>query len=163
MKKNENDQCQSPSSSWGMLPWHPPMHPESRSKKPDLVCRTIWQYDKANWVKANQMLSEYHLQEDVDHSVDCALNHPYSTFMEIISDCVHQKVVTYKSNNPKWVNAELRKFIRKKRALYRKWKKSHNIDVYNKYKSLRNKLCNKINMPNKCCFLFVCLFVCFFQ
>ena len=110
--------------------------------KPALVCRIIWQYSKADWARANDLLSSYHLVEGMD--INHAWDHFHSFFMNVIDQCVPKKSVKCKAKDPPWLNSELRKMCRKKHMLFRKWKKSKNDDIHSKYKCIRNKLSNRL-------------------
>lgn len=110
--------------------------------KPASVCRTIWQYNKADWAQANEMLSDFQLVEGED--ANCAWDRFHSFYMNVIDQCVPKKTVKCKAKDPPWLNGELRKLCRKKHMLFRKWKKSMKDEIYIKYKSIRNKLCNRI-------------------
>ena len=107
-----------------------------------LVCRIIWQYNKADWARANDMLSSYHLVEGVD--INHAWDHFHSFFMNVIDQYVPKKSVKCKAKDPPWLNSELHKMCRKKHMLFRKWKKSKNDDIHSKYKCIRNKLSNRL-------------------
>ena len=56
-----------------MLPFCAHCRLSIQQAKPALVCHIIWQYNKADWARANDMLSSYHLVEGVD------VNHAWIT------------------------------------------------------------------------------------
>lgn len=111
------------------------------------VTRSIWVYSKADWVEANRLLSSYKV--NVNDDINCAWDKFNSFFLNVINQCVPQKNVRCKGKDPPWLNGVLRKLCRKKHSLYNKWKKCGRNEVYVKYKSLRNKLCNQLKHAKK--------------
>ena len=61
-----------------------------------------------------------------------------------MSECIPQKTIGCKAVNPPWLTAELRKLIRKKHQMFKKWKSTKRLDIYSKYKQLRTRLSNQL-------------------
>ena len=62
--------------------------------KPDSACRIICKYNKADWARANDMLSSYHLVEGVD--INHAWDHFHSFFMNVIDQCMPKNLLSVK-------------------------------------------------------------------
>ena len=61
-----------------------------------------------------------------------------------MSECIPQKSISCKTVNPPWLTAELRKLI-KKHQVFKKLKYTmKRLDIYSKYKQLRNRLSNQL-------------------
>ena len=106
-------------------------------------CRTVWKYSNADWEKANDCLSSFQLEQNQD--VDCAWKFFHDMFMQTMSECIPQKTISCKAvNGPPWLTAELRKLIRKKHQMFKNWKSTKRLDIYSRYKQLRNRLSNQV-------------------
>lgn len=110
-------------------------------------CRLLWQYSKADWATANHKLSNYFVNEGVN--IDTAWNSFHSYFMKTMSECIPRKLIRCKPKDPPWLNADLRHLIKKKHAIFKKWKRTQKSDYYLRYKSIRNVLSNRLKSAKK--------------
>ena len=66
-----------------------------------------------------------------------------STLDKLSSECIPSKLIRGKSSLP-WITQEIRRLIRKRDSLYRKFKKSDRLDIKTQFQTLRQKIKRKI-------------------
>ena len=111
-------------------------------KKPKTK-RTIWKYALADFVKANELLSDMCIDEYLDNSMDQAWSKWEQEFMLVMSQCIPTTSVKLR-NCPPWLSYDLLKAIRSRNSSYRLARKTGNADHLACYKKKRNRVANMI-------------------
>ena len=102
--------------------------------------RKIWNYERADFAKYRQLLSEHDLstrvrQNDIDTSVQIIND----AIFDAAEKSIPNKVVTIRPNDYPWITCYIKTLMRRRRRLYNKFKKSNSIHFWNQFKILRNK------------------------
>lgn len=109
--------------------------------------RPIWKYSLADFDRACHELQNVDWDALlVGHNIDAAWQLWESTFMTIIENCIPKGVLPKKRNLP-WVNAGIRRAIRKRNLFHRKSKRNPVHKA--KYKHLRNLVVSQIRNAKK--------------
>ena len=126
------------------------------------VPRTVWLYNKANWVETRAALRN--LPSEPDEFLDlngcldsfCHLNGMidsiwqsfYDKFMKIMSSNIPQKRLSKKRNLP-WVTGDLKKLITRRNRLFKKAKLTNSSSHWDSYKKLRNTIVMKLRQAKR--------------
>ena len=113
--------------------------------KPVSFKRTIYNYDKINTEKFNELM----IKEDwnsilKDNSIDDSCNKFTETLTHIIKECVPNKTITTRSTDPPWFKNDLKTMINKRNKLYKKAKRTNERNDWNNFHTLRNVIVNDI-------------------
>ncbi len=72
-----------------------------------------------------------------------------SKFIEQAKQCIPCKQITVRPNDKRWYDSEIRRISKLRDKVRKKVTHLGRVDDWNKYKSLRNKVNNMKNMPEK--------------
>ena len=102
--------------------------------------RKIWNYERADFAKYRQLLSEHDLstrvmQNDIDKSVQIIND----AIFDAAEKSIPNKVVTIRPNDYPWITCYIKTLMRRRRRLYNKLKKTNSLHFWNQFKILRNK------------------------
>ena len=101
--------------------------------------RKIWNYQRADFGKFRQILSEQDLasqvrQNDLDTSVQIMTDAIFSAAEQSIPN----RVVTIRPNDYPWIISYIKTQIRRRRRKYNKFMKTKSLHIWNQFKTLRN-------------------------
>ena len=118
------------------------LKPTLHKQKP----RKVFIFSKADWptLKAKMklyqqsFLSNHHGQTVEQLWTDFA-----TTLDKLVQECIPAKLIRGKSSLP-WITQEIKRLIRKRDSLYRKFKRSGDSDIKTKFQTLRQQIKKKI-------------------
>ena len=104
--------------------------------------RKIWIYSQADFDKYRELLTDYHLeiaaqQADIVQITQAAI-------LEAAEKSTPNKLVVIRPNDYPWITCFIKSLIRKRRRLYRKFKKTNKMHHWIRFKALRNKVVNHV-------------------
>ena len=111
----------------------------SNNQKKSKGRRTVWKYAQADFVRANDLLSDIDVA-DLENDIDLAWSNWVTNFMDV---CIPAKSVSTKYNIP-WLSGDLIKAVKSKKQAYRRAMKSGNPVHWNTFKAKRNRVANQL-------------------
>ena len=98
--------------------------------------RKIWLYDQGNYTDLRQMISEYNWDSVRNDDVNEYANRFSTTLLSLAEQCIPTKYVTIRPRDLPWINNTIRRLIRKRIRLYKKYKKDRTITNYDNLSKL---------------------------
>ena len=74
-----------------------------------------------------------------DNDIDSYAANLNSTITSMALECIPNKIVKMKPDEPSWINANIKQYIRKRKRAYRKARRTNTDFNRRKIKTLRNK------------------------
>ena len=102
--------------------------------------RKHWNYKLTYYDKYRAILSESNLLEkiELDDNIDHNVQVLTETTIRAAEESIPSKTVTIKPDNHPWVTCHIKNLIRKRKRIYRQFKKTNNLHLWTKYKQFRN-------------------------
>ena len=72
--------------------------------------------------------------------IDDKLSYWYDLFALIMADYISHNTVTVHAKEKPWVNCELKRLIRRRNVLWKRYKRTQQSTHYNCFKALRNRV-----------------------
>ena len=122
------------------------LRPENKTYK-----RKVWNYKLADFHGYRETLSDYNLEEkinlsnDIDENINCISE----AIMSAAEQAIPNKIATIRPDDHPWITCRIRRLIRKRKRTYRKFKRTSNIFLWEKYKTIRNKIVSSIRKSKK--------------
>ena len=113
--------------------------------------RRVWNYPLADFNKYREQLTNYDLQNkiesnsNIDDNVLCIAD----CIMQANQESIPNKIVTIRPNENPWITGHIKRLIRKRKRTFKKYKKTSNMFLLEKYKTLRNRVVNEIRKSKK--------------
>ena len=112
--------------------------------------RKIWNYPRADLDKYRELLMEFHLenaaeQNEIENSVQIV----QAAIFEAAEKSIPKKTVIIRPNDHPWITYRIKSLIRKRKRLYKKFKKTNNFHHWVKFKATRNEVVNLVRFPRK--------------
>ena len=124
------------------------LKPSVQKQKP----RIVPLLSKADWPKFKSLMRDYQQKFLLNH-FDRTVEELWSEFVSAIdsaaSKCIPTKTIQGKSSLP-WITQSIRRLIRRRDDLYRKFKKTGDLTFRNKLLSLRKSIKHKIKTSYNC-------------
>ena len=98
------------------------------------------------------MLSEHNLVENLNVNVDIDENAKKNITDAIFSvgeQSTPSKTITVRPAKHQWITCKINNHIRKRKRYYRKFKRTANVSLWEKYKNIRNKIVLKIRKSKR--------------
>ena len=117
------------------------LRPENKTYK-----RKVWNYKLADFNGYREILSDYNLEEkvslsnDIDENINCISE----AITSAAEQAIPNKMATVRPDEHPWITSQIRRLIRKRERTYRKFKRTSNIVLWEKYKTIRNKIVSSI-------------------
>ena len=113
--------------------------------------RRVWLYPQADFTRYRELLSEYNFEEDIERNTDLEHNVKYITnaLIEASEKSIPNKIVTIRPKDHPWITCRIRNLIRKRKRIFRKYKKTYDNNLRDKFKAIRNKVVNEIRKSKK--------------
>ena len=106
--------------------------------------RKIWLYDHGNYDNLRQKISEFKWDSVYNDDVNEYAKHFSDTLISIDEQCIPTKNVTIRPRDLPWINNNIRRLMRKRNRLYKKYKKNRNISIYDNFKQARNEITSNL-------------------
>ena len=112
--------------------------------------RRVWLYPQADFTRYRELLSECNFEENIERNTDLEHNMKYITnaLIEASEKSIPNKIVTIRPKDHPWITC-IRNLIRKRKRMFRKYKKTYVNDLRDKFKVIRNKVVNEIRKSKK--------------
>ena len=113
--------------------------------------RRVWYYDQADFTRYCKLLSDYNFEEDIERSTELENYMKYLTnaLIEASEKSIPNKIVQKRPKDHPWITCHIRNLIRKRRRIFRKYKKTYDYNLREKFKVIRNKVVNEIRKFKK--------------
>ena len=108
--------------------------------------RKIWLYDRGNYDDFRQKVSEFYWNTLYNDDVNLYAKQFSDTFLSVAEQSIPTKNVTIQPRDLPWINNNIRRLMRKKDRLFKKYKKNRNNSNYVNFKRARNDV--KHNLRN---------------
>ena len=118
------------------------LKPTLHKQKP----RKVFIFSKADWptLKAKMKLyQQSFLSNHYGKTVEQLWTDFTTTLDKLVQECIPAKLIRGKSSLP-WITQEIKRLIRKRDSLYRKFKRSGDSDIKTKFQTLRQQIKKKI-------------------
>ena len=104
--------------------------------------RRVWLYPQADFTRYRDLLSEYNFKEDIERNTDLEHNvkHITNALIEASEKSIPNKIVMIRPKDHPWITCRIRNLIRKRKRMFRKYKKTYNNNLRDKFKIIRNKV-----------------------
>ena len=125
--------------------------------------RKVWLYEQGNYDNFRQQVHDFDWTTAHDDDVNIYAEKFTKKLLNIAEECIPTKNVTIRPRDLPWINNNIRKLMRKRNRLYKKYKKNKTNTLFDNFKQLRNEvtsnlrkakqeyvksLANKLKMPN---------------
>ena len=96
-------------------------------------------------ITTNTEKSRSHLETTVNNNnFDEVVDDITNCIIKAGQEAIPNKIVTVRPTDYHWITSHIRKLIRKRKRTYRKYKQTNYIDLWAKYKRLRNIIISEI-------------------
>ena len=111
--------------------------------------RKIWLYAKGDYDKFRQIVNDYDWASTYDEDVNEYARNFTNSLLNMAEKCIPSKTITVRPQDLPWMNNNLRKLMRKRNRLFKKYKKDKSIETYNKFKQIRNEVTSLLRKSKK--------------
>lgn len=112
--------------------------------------RHIWNYNLADYDKFRQILYNINWENELNtEDVDLKVYNITSSIINAGKQAIPNKVVTIRPGESPWITSRIKKIIRKRKRTFRKFKKTKEIGLFEKYKHLRNTVVKEIRISKE--------------
>ena len=118
------------------------LKPTLHKQKP----RKVFIFSKADWPTFKAKMKLYQqsfLSNHYGQTVEQLWTDFTTTLDKLVQECIPAKLIRGKSSLP-WITQEIKRLIRKRDSLYRKFKRSGDSDIKTKFQTLRQQIKKKI-------------------
>ena len=108
--------------------------------------RRIWIHKLADYDKYRRLLSESELVTQLEQDSDISSNVKLinQTILKAAEISIPNKVVTIKPNDHPWITCHIKRLIRKRKRLHRRYNRTPNNHLWENYKLIRNQITTEI-------------------
>lgn len=102
--------------------------------------RKIWIYDQGNYEELRQKVSDFDWDSTRDNDVNLYSKTFTDTLLSIAERCIPTRIVTIRPCDLPWINSNIRKLIRKRNRIFRKYKRNKSNTNFERFKHARNEV-----------------------
>ncbi|MCG8048840.1 MAG: reverse transcriptase domain-containing protein [Candidatus Thiodiazotropha endolucinida] len=102
--------------------------------------RQIWLYESGNYDDLRQEVSDFDWTSICNENVNVYATNFTQKLLSLVANHIPSKTITVRPRDLPWMNNTIRKQMRKRNRLYKKYKRDNSIDNYNNFKILRNEV-----------------------
>lgn len=108
--------------------------------------RRVWNYNLADFDRYRNLLLECNIDDHLDSNNDIDSNIQFiaDSLFSSAEKSIPNKIVTIRPNELPWITCHIKSMIRKRKRVYRQFKRTSNFYYLDKYKKIRNKVVNEI-------------------
>ena len=108
--------------------------------------RKVWNFKLGNFERYREILADYNLEEkgNLSTDIDENINHITEAIMSAAEQAIPNKVATIRPAEHPWITCHIRNLIRKRKRTCKKFKRTSNANLWEKYKIIRNKIVSLI-------------------
>ena len=115
----------------------------NKTKTP-IYTRKIFLYDRGNYQAFKEDLQSTDWNSLKHDNVDTYASNFTDKVLEFTNKHVPNKMIKVRQSDPSWLNNNIKRLLRKKKRLYDKYKHTNNINDFERYKQVRNKVTSEI-------------------
>ena len=115
----------------------------NKTKTP-IYTRKIFLYDRGNYQAFKEDLQSTDWNSLKHDNVDTYASNFTDKVLELTNKHVPNKMIAVRQSDPSWLNNNIKRLLRKKKRLYDKYKHTNNINDFERYKQVRNKVTSEI-------------------
>ena len=101
--------------------------------------RLIWNYDTGNYDQLRNLAALTDWENLYNDDVNLHARNITDHITSIAKDCIYSKTITVKPNEPKWINSDIKRHIRKRKRAYKKAKRTGAPLHWEQFRNLRNE------------------------
>ena len=126
--------------------YHCPVFGVFKFTKPKVQCykRHIWQYDRDDYDHMRALASTTNWHSLQDDDVDIYALNLTNKILHIAKECIPNRVVTIRPSDPPWITTTIKRYIRKRKRIFRKAKQTDSPHFWSKFRKIRNKVTSLI-------------------
>ena len=106
--------------------------------------RKIWMYEQGNYDLFRQKVYDFDWKSIRDNDVNLYARTFTDNLLNIAEECIPTKNVTIRPCDLPWLNNNIRKLMRQRNRLYKRYKKKKTSALFDKFKQLRNKVTSNL-------------------
>ena len=100
--------------------------------------RRIWNYKLADFDKFRSSLTEYNLTAEETTDLDINAQQITDSLMYAAEKSIPNKVVTIRPSESLWITSTVKRLIRKRKRLHKRFKRPNNLVYWESYKNIRH-------------------------
>lgn len=100
--------------------------------------REVWLYEQGDFDALRQRVTEFDWDSIKCEDVNLYATNFTNTLINLAKDCINNKTVRVRPQDLPWINGTVRKLMRKRNRLYKKYKRNSTIERYEAFKKVRN-------------------------
>ena len=117
--------------------------------KTPIYQRKIYLYDRGNYDAFSNDLILTDWQALKSDDIDTYAINVTERIKTLVDKHIPNKSIKVRKSDPPWLNTNIKRLLRKKKRLYDKYKKSKNVNHFERYKHYRNLTTNEIRKSKK--------------
>ena len=106
--------------------------------------RKIWMYEQGNYDSFRQKVYDFDCKSIRDNDVNLYARTFTDNLLNIAEECIPTKNVTIRPCDLPWLNNNIRKLMRQRNRLYKRYKKQKTSALFDEFKQLRNKVTSNL-------------------
>ena len=111
--------------------------------------RKIWLYEQGNYDSLRHKIHAFDWKSICNDDVNLYAEKFTDKLLSISEECIPVKFVTIRPRDLPWMNNNIRKLMRRRNRLYKKYKKNKTTALYENFKQLRNEVTNNLRKAKK--------------
>lgn len=131
--------------------YHCPVYSIFRFKKSIIktFTREIWQYDRGNYEQLRRKVLDFNWNSLKNNDINLYASAFTSQLYSMVKECIPNRLVRVRPQDLPWINGNIRKQMRKRNRLYKRYKRNKTPDNYSAYKKLRNEVIKLLRQSKK--------------
>ena len=101
--------------------------------------RHIWLYERGDYQSFSRDIHETNWEPLKNNDIDIYAKNVTDQISELAKKHIPNKTVRIRQSDPSWLTSEIKEMIRKRKRLYKKFKRSKSPADFQNYKHIRNK------------------------
>lgn len=131
--------------------YHCPVYSIFRFKKSIIktFTREIWQYDRGNYEQLRRKVLDFNWNSLKNNDINLYASAFTGQLYSMVKESIPNRLVTVRPQDLPWINGNIRKQMRKRNRLYKRYKRNKTPDNYSAYKKLRNEVIKLLRQSKK--------------
>ena len=107
--------------------------------------RTVWIYSKADFRKANHLISSTNWNALLYNNVSRSVEYWQEQFLYIMSICIPKRKLR-KNHKPPWLPVRVVKLIKQRNSYFRRAKRTNDCTDWTRYRKFRNMVTKEVRL-----------------
>ena len=131
--------------------YHCPVYVIFAFKKPLLksFLRELWLYNQGDFNLFRHSVADFNWDSIKSENVNQYAFNFTDKLINFAQDCIPHKQVRIRPQDLPWINGTIRKLMRKRNRLYRKYKRNKTVENYESFKDIRNNVTSSLRKSKK--------------